>query len=33
MDRQFWLERIAGMEEQGEALKIEAPEREPALSG
>jgi hypothetical protein len=32
MDRQFWLERIAGMEEQGEALKVEAPEREAALS-
>jgi hypothetical protein len=33
MDRQFWLEMIVGMEEQGEALKIDAPEREPALSG
>ena len=33
MDRQFWLERIGGMNVQGEPLKTETPEREPALSG
>jgi hypothetical protein len=32
MDRQFWLEKTGDMEERDASPKIEAPEREPALS-
>jgi len=32
MDRPFWLEEIGDMEELDASPKIEAPEREPALS-